>query len=91
MLHPHTHRSIADQAECLASIASGEGEFGLANGLWTFEAKHRRLAEEAWAPLADEVRAGTRPVTVETLHALRKRHLLSREEFEQLRAAIEAQ
>jgi len=37
------------------------------------------------------VRAGTRPVTVETLHALRKRHLLSREEFEQLRAAIEAQ
>jgi len=90
MLRPETHKSIAEQAEYLAGVASGEGEYGLANSLWAFEAKHRRLIEESYAALATDLRAGKSVRLDEPLlHALRKRQLIDRSEFEQHRAAIQ--
>lgn len=89
MLRPHTYRHIAAMAEYLASVASGEGDFALADQLWAFEAKHEQLAEKAWVVLGDQLRAGTVDPDMPMLHALRKRHLISREEFVEHRATLD--
>lgn len=92
MLRPETHLAIASQADYLAGVASGEGHFGLANSLWAFESKHKALAEEARVLQAQALRDGTLndvQLDMALLHALRKRQLINREEFERFRARVE--
>lgn len=90
MLRPETHKHIARQAEELASIASGEGEHGLANALWAFEAKHQRLVEQSYGAEATRLRDGdTSRLDAVLLLALRKRHMVTREEFERFRALLD--
>lgn len=91
MLLPETYKIIASHASFLASVASGDGEYGLANSLWAFEARYKKLVEKAYAQQAEDLRAGKLriPVDMALLHALRKRHLITREEFECFRSVVE--
>lgn len=90
MTSPDTYKRLANQAEGMASIVSGFGEYALANGLWAFESKMRQRAVEAREQQAHDFREGrlTSP-TLEQLHDWRKNGLLTREEFLSAREAIE--
>lgn len=91
MLLPETYKVIASHASFLASVASGDGDYALANSLWAFEARYKRLVEKAYAVQAERLRHGELRVRLDMvlLHALRKRHLITRDEFECYRTIVE--
>lgn len=73
---------IAHQAEHLASVVSGFGEYGLANQLWAFEARMKAEASLARADLARSVLAHEVRPSYAQLHDLRRHGLMTRAEFE---------
>lgn len=90
MLTPEMHTNIARLANMLGGIASGEGDFELANLLWRFEHKHEQQSERARERQAEDLREGRlRDMDMPLLHALRVRGLITDAEFERGAAQVE--
>lgn len=91
MLRPETYKIIASQACLLASVATGDGEYGLAHSLRSFEQRYTQLAEIAYAQQAEELRAGVLRVRLDMmlLDELHKRLLITHEEYTRYRMIVE--
>jgi hypothetical protein len=86
MNYINIYKRYADQADGMASVASGQGEYELANLLWQFEQKMLARAVMHRIEQANALIRGDRPAIASEVEEYRRHGLLTRPQYEHFRA-----